>query len=147
MHNHGMQSCIPCPFFKAVIYVNLRVSTLHWRHNGYDSLSNHQPYDCLLNRLFRRRSKKTSKLHVTGLCAGNSPGPGEFPAQMASNAENVSHGVYIGHTIWWRHHESYAKLLYVLTYTHTINSDETANRRPLFLRPLELGAGHIAQRK
>ena len=32
---------------------------------------------------------KTSKLRVTGLCAGNSPVTGEFPAQMASNAENV----------------------------------------------------------
>ena len=40
--------------------------------------------------LFECRSKKTSKLRVTGLCAGNSPGTGEFPAQMASNAENVS---------------------------------------------------------
>ena len=58
-------------------------------------ISNQQPHDCLLNRLFRRRSKKTSKLRVTGLCAGNSPGTGEFPAQMASNAENVS--------IWCRH--------------------------------------------
>ena len=48
-------------------------------------------------RLFRRRSKKTSKLLVTGLCAGNSPVTGEFPPQKASNAENVS--------IWWRHHE------------------------------------------
>ena len=46
--------------------------------------------------VFRRRSKKTSKLRVTGLCVGNSPGTSEFPAQMASNAENVS--------IWWRHH-------------------------------------------
>ena len=27
---------------------------------------------------------------VTGLCAGNSPVTGEFPAQRASNAENVS---------------------------------------------------------
>ena len=71
--------------------------TLEWRHNGHDSVSNHQPHHCLLNRLFRRRSKKTSKLHVTGLCAGNSPGTGEFPAQMASNAEKVS--------IWWRHHD------------------------------------------
>ena len=71
--------------------------TLRWRHNGQDSVSNHQTHDCLLNRLFRRRSKKTSKLRVTGLCAGNSPGTGEFPAQMASYAENVS--------IWWRHHE------------------------------------------
>ena len=69
---------------------------LRWRHNGRNSVSNHQPYDCLLNRLFRRRSKKTSKLRVTGLCVGNSPGTGELPAQMASNAENVS--------IWWRHH-------------------------------------------
>ena len=31
------------------------------------------------------------------LCAWNSPVTGEFPAQMASNAEYVS--------IWWRHHE------------------------------------------
>ena len=69
---------------------------LRWRHNGCDGVSNHQPHDCLLNRLFGWRSKKTSKLRVTGLCAGNSPGTGEFPAQMASNAENVS--------IWWRHH-------------------------------------------
>ena len=72
------------------------ISSLQWRHNGRGSATNHQPHDCLLNRLFRRRSKKTSKLRVTSLCAGNSPGTGEFPAQMASNAENVS--------IWWRHH-------------------------------------------
>ena len=70
---------------------------LRWRYNGRDSVSNHQPRDCLLNHLFRRRSKKTSKRRVTGLCAGNSPVTGEFPAQMASNAENVS--------IWWRHHD------------------------------------------
>ena len=69
---------------------------LRWRHNDHDGVSNHQPHGCLLNRLFRRRSKKTSKLRVTGLCVGNSPGTGEFPAQMASYAENVS--------IWWRHH-------------------------------------------
>ena len=40
--------------------------------------------------------KKTSKLRVIGLCAGNSPKTGEFPAQMANNAEYVS--------ICWRHH-------------------------------------------
>ena len=72
------------------------ILSLRWRHNGCDSVSNHQPHDCLLNRLLRRRSKKTSKLRVTGLCAENSSGTGEFPAQMGSNAENVS--------IWWRHH-------------------------------------------
>ena len=46
--------------------------TLQWRHNGRDGASNHQLHYCLLNRLFRRRSKKTSKLRVTGLCV-NSP--------------------------------------------------------------------------
>ena len=51
------------------------IYTLQWRHNDLDDVLNHQPYGCLLNRLFRRRSKKTSKLRVTGLCAGSSPGP------------------------------------------------------------------------
>ena len=66
--------------------------TLQWLHNGRD----HQLHDCLLNRLFRRISKKTSNLRVTGLCAGNSPVTAEFPAQRAGNVENRS--------IWWRHH-------------------------------------------
>ena len=70
--------------------------SLRWRNNDHGGVSNHQPHECLLNRLFRRRSQKTSKLRVTGLCARNLPVTGEFPAQMASNAENVS--------IWWRHH-------------------------------------------
>ena len=74
----------------------VNIGSLQWRHNGRDGVSNHQPYDYLLNRLFRHRSKKTAKLRVTGLCAGNSPVTGEFPAQMASNAEIFS--------IWWRHH-------------------------------------------
>ena len=69
---------------------------LRWRHNGHDGVSNHQPHHCQLNHLARRRSKKTFKLRVTDLCVGNSPVTGEFPAQMASNAENVS--------IWWHHH-------------------------------------------
>ena len=50
-----------------------------------------------IQMFIQRRSRKTSKLLVTGLCEGNSPGTGEFPAQGASNAENVS--------IWWRHHD------------------------------------------
>ena len=72
------------------------LGSLHWRHYRRDDVSNQQPRHCLLNRLFRGRSKKASKLRVTGLCVGNSPVTSEFPAQMASNAENVS--------IWWRHH-------------------------------------------
>ena len=69
---------------------------LHWRHNDRDGVTNHQPHGCLLNRLFRRRSKKTSKLHVTGFLCGEFTGTDEFPAQRASYAENIS--------IWWRHH-------------------------------------------
>ena len=53
--------------------------TLQWRHNDHDGVKNHQPHGCLFNRLFRHRSKKTSKLCVTGLCAGNSPGPVNSP--------------------------------------------------------------------
>ena len=74
------------------------LKTLHLCHNGRDGVSNHQRLYCLFNRLFRRRSKKTSKLRVTGLCAGNSLVTGEFPTQSASNAENVS--------IWWCHHDN-----------------------------------------
>ena len=74
-----------------------RKLSLRWRHNDHAGVSNHKPHGCLLYRLFRRKSKKTSKLRVTGLCMGNSPGTGEFPAQMASYAENVS--------IWWRHYD------------------------------------------
>ena len=82
--------------------VRISTSTLQWRHNGCDSVSNHQLHDCLFNRLIRCRSKKTSKLRVTGLCEGNSPGTGEFPTQMTSNGENAS--------IWWRHHDICMKM-------------------------------------
>ena len=75
-----------------------RIRSLLWCHNGRDSVCYHQPHECLLNHSFRSRSKKTSNLRVTGLCAENSPETVEFPAQMASNGENVS--------IWWRHHDN-----------------------------------------
>ena len=52
----------------------IKFSPLQWCHNEHDGISNHWHLDCLLNPLFR----------LTG----------EFPAQRASNAENVS--------IWWR---------------------------------------------
>ena len=75
----------------------LYAKTVQWCHNGHSGISNHQPQDCLLNGLFRGRTKKTSELHATGLCEGNSPVTGEFPAQRASIAEKVSIG--------WRHHD------------------------------------------
>ena len=72
------------------------IITLQWHHHKRDGVANQQPHDCFLNRSFRRRSNKTSKLRVTGLREWHSPVTREFPAQRASNAENVS--------IWWRHH-------------------------------------------
>ena len=69
--------------------------SLQWRHNECDGVSNHQCPDRLLNRLFRRRSKNTSKLRVTCLREGNPPVTGGFPSQKACNAEYIS--------IWWRH--------------------------------------------
>ena len=69
---------------------------LQWCHNERDGVKNHRRLDCLLKRLFSRRSKKASKLHVTGLCLGNALMTGGFPTQRASNAEDV--------LIWWPHH-------------------------------------------
>ena len=54
------------------------------------------------------------KHQSSGLCAGNSPVTGEFPAQIASNAENVS--------IWWRHHEH---------LIHTEQPDDCSHRKKL----------------
>ena len=74
------------------------ISSLQWRHNERDGVSNHQRLECLLNRLFRRRSKKTSELRFTGLSEGNPPVTGRFPSQGANNAEKIS--------IWWRHDDT-----------------------------------------
>ena len=70
--------------------------SLRWRHNGHDDVSNHQPHHCLLNLYSDadQRKHQSSTSHWP-LC-GKFTGTGEFPTQMASNAENVS--------IWWRHH-------------------------------------------
>ena len=59
-------------------------------------------YSAVYSGADKKKKKKKSKLRVTGLCAGNSPDTGEFPAQMASYAKNVS--------MWWRHH-AYRQLL------------------------------------
>ena len=50
---------------EAVVHpvVRAQLKTLQWRHNDHDGVSIHQPRGCSLNRLFSRRSKKTSKLN------------------------------------------------------------------------------------
>ena len=77
-----------------MIVLHCITQSLQWRHNERDGVSNHQPHDYLLNRLFRYRSKKTSA--SLAFVRGIHRWPVKFPVQMASNAENVS--------IWWRHH-------------------------------------------
>ena len=51
-------------------YVPWLSTSLQCSYNERVGVSNNQSRDCLLNRLFRHRSKKTSKLRVTSLCAG-----------------------------------------------------------------------------
>ena len=87
-------------------------NALKWHHNERDGVSCHQPHDCLLNRLFRHKWKKTSKLRFTGLCAGKSQVTGEFPAQKASYAENVS--------TWWRHHGQAFSILCLCELNRTV---------------------------
>ena len=73
-------------------------------HNKCHGVWNNRRLDCMLNRLFRRKSKKTPELRTTGLCGGNPPVIGGFPSQRTSNAANSS--------IWWCHH-----YLHVFLYT------------------------------
>ena len=69
--------------------VDTAETPLQWRHNWHDGVSNHQPHQCLLDRLFGRRSKKNIKAPRHWPLCGDFTGTGEFPAQMASNAENL----------------------------------------------------------
>ena len=107
-----------CTFFRIFTRWYLHqiwlLKTLQWRNNERGGASNQQLHDCLLNRLFRRRPKKTSKFCATGLCEGNSLVTGEIPAQMASNAGNGS--------IWWRHNDmliyTYDKIISIALSRH-----------------------------
>ena len=79
--------------FDEMIYtMKYRLRSLKWHHNERDGISNHRRIDWSLHRLFRRRSKKTSKLRVTGFCEGNSSVTSKFPAQRDTKV-----------SIWWRH--------------------------------------------
>ena len=90
------RSIITYAAFKWLWYGTFYPSSLQLRHNERVSISNHGRLECLLNHLFRRRSKKISELCVTGLCGGNPPVTSGFLPQKARNAGNVS--------IRWRHH-------------------------------------------
>ena len=93
-------------YFVAIISLPLQ-----WRHNGLDDVSNYQPHHCLLSRLFGRRSKKTSKLRVTGLCAGNSPGTVNSPHKWPATREMFPFGdVIMARGFMWFIYPYYSRL-------------------------------------
>ena len=71
---------------------------LHWRHNDHDGVLNHQHHGCLLKCYSDADQRKHQSSASLAFC-GEFTGTGEFPAQRASYAENVS--------IWWRHHDTW----------------------------------------
>ena len=71
------------------------LKTLQWHYNERDGISNHQPHDCFLDLLLRRRLKKNIKAPRHLPLWGEFTGDQWIPTQRASNAEIVS--------IWWRH--------------------------------------------
>ena len=86
-------------------YITVTSSWARWRLKSPASPLFTQPF-------IQAQIKETLKRSVTGLCMGNSPLTGEFPAQMASNAENVS--------ILWRHHDGKQALFVLLMSTSAI---------------------------
>ena len=105
-------------------YMNSSGNALQWRKNVRHGFSNHQPHDCLFNRLFRRRSKKTSKLRVIGFFAGNSTM--NSPRKGPVTQKNVS--------IWWCHH---GKLLKVNFHCPTEDILSYVSKYPLIILELK----------
>ena len=83
---------------------NWATASLEWRHDGCDGVSNLRRRDRLLYCLYRRRSKKTSKLRATGLCEGNPLVTWWFLLTKGQWRGNVS--------IWWRHHAPHRNYIY-----------------------------------
>ena len=51
------------PDFLLVLSVTFGMDiSLQWRNNGHDGVSNHQPHDCLLKRLFKRKCQSSASL-------------------------------------------------------------------------------------
>ena len=62
---------------------------LQWCHMS-NNVSDHQPLECLFNRLFGITSKKHHRSALLALCEGNPPVTYRFPSQRVNNAENIS---------------------------------------------------------
>ena len=84
---------------KSLIHIQLYIYDVHRVYSDLDNLSrlNHSQiqlqyknYSDVIMSMMASQMKKTLKLRFIGLCAGNSPMTGEFLAQRASNAENLT---------------------------------------------------------
>ena len=71
--------------------------TLPWRHNDHDSVSKSPASRLFTQPFIQTQIKENIKAPRHWPLCGEVTGTGEFPAQRATYAENVS--------IWWRHHE------------------------------------------
>ena len=70
--------------------------SLQWRHNGRDGVSDHQPYDCSLNCIFKEQIKENSQSAASQASVREIHRWPVNSLTKTSNAKNVS--------IWWRHH-------------------------------------------
>ena len=86
----------PIVLVATFIFTFILLWTLQGHHNERNRVSNHRRLYCLLNRLFRRKSKKKIKAPRHWPLWREFTVDGEFPEQVSSNAESVS--------IWWRDH-------------------------------------------
>ena len=91
---------------------SLSGTTLQWRHNERDSVSNYLSLDCLLNRLVRRRSKKTSNSASLAFVRGIHQWPVNSP-HKGPVTRNIFpfHGVIlkIGNRGWVLLHEMWSE--------------------------------------
>ena len=81
--------CSECNDFRVELMLEFHME-ISDNHGCFKWFSLQWRQDWLLNHLFMRRSRKTSKLRVTGLCEANSLVTGKSPAQMADNAKTDS---------------------------------------------------------
>ena len=86
------ESLIIGPGIRHLKSCSLSQVSLQWCHNEHHGVSNHQPRNCLLNRLFRHRWKKTSK-HLCGGIPVNSPHKGPVTRKIFL-FDDVIHGKY-----------------------------------------------------
>ena len=142
--------CDSCLYISNDLSPEKNHSSLQWRHNGCDGVLNNRRIDCLLNRLFRRRSKKTSKLRDTGLSRGKVTG--EFSAQRASNVENVSFNDVIMRRLSVKEYHGYTtpktkSFTYFITYIMSDTICEAlrtgASLYPMFFMTQSMGFGKV----